>query len=338
MADRRIVEKTGKGIVCFISNYSWLDGMSFTGMRERYLEVFDHIWIDRLNGDKYKTGKLTPDKKPDPSIFSTEFNKEGIQVGAAIALLARTSPSKGSRSLRFRDLWGKEKRDLLLKDGLAVTAPNYSTVEPSPALALPFAPSNVDLAYLSWPLLTELLPVSFPGIKTSRDDVVVDIDREKLLARIQAYFNPRVSPQEMAQLAPRAMQDAARFSAKQTRQYLLKRGFKPECMVRFFYRPFDLRWFYWEPETKLLDEKRAEYFPHVFEGNIWLSAVQHNRKEFDPPIVSSNLCSLHVIERGANMFPAAAKARAFALACPRKRRTAAKCKYEGTGTPHAARR
>lgn len=35
MAERRIVERTGRGIVCFISNYSWLDGLSFTGMRER---------------------------------------------------------------------------------------------------------------------------------------------------------------------------------------------------------------------------------------------------------------------------------------------------------------
>jgi predicted helicase len=26
MAERKIVEKTGKGIICFISNYSWLDG------------------------------------------------------------------------------------------------------------------------------------------------------------------------------------------------------------------------------------------------------------------------------------------------------------------------
>ena len=39
MAERRIVEKTHRGIVCFISNYSWLDGLSFTGMRERYLEA-----------------------------------------------------------------------------------------------------------------------------------------------------------------------------------------------------------------------------------------------------------------------------------------------------------
>ena len=46
MAERRIAERTGQGVVCFISNYSWLDGLSFTGMRERYLEAFDAIRID----------------------------------------------------------------------------------------------------------------------------------------------------------------------------------------------------------------------------------------------------------------------------------------------------
>ena len=65
MAERRIAEKTGRGVVCFISNYSWLDGLSHTGMRERYLEAFDAIRIDCLNGDRYKTGKYAPDGSPD---------------------------------------------------------------------------------------------------------------------------------------------------------------------------------------------------------------------------------------------------------------------------------
>ncbi len=101
MAERRIVQMSGRGIVCLISNYSWLDGLSFTGMRERYLDAFDRVWIDCLNGDKYKTGKLTPEGEPDPSVFSTEFNPEGIQVGTAIALLVRSAgvpPAKGDKS------------------------------------------------------------------------------------------------------------------------------------------------------------------------------------------------------------------------------------------------
>ncbi|HUI18400.1 MAG TPA: DNA methyltransferase, partial [Alphaproteobacteria bacterium] len=106
MAERRIVEQSGRGIVSFISNYSWLDGLSFTGMRERYLEVFDKIWVDCLNGDKYRTGKLTPEGEPDPSVFSTEHNREGIQVGTAITLLVRRAEHGSAGEVRFRNLWG----------------------------------------------------------------------------------------------------------------------------------------------------------------------------------------------------------------------------------------
>ena len=151
MAERRIVERTGQGIVCFISNYSWLDGLSYTGMRERYLEAFDHVWIDCLNGDKYKTGKVTPDGQPDPSVFSTEFNREGIQVGTAVALMVRRSEAKGTDKVSFRNIWGKTKRaDLLASadnDGVSL----YNEIHPSLDLGLPFFEITVGTSYLAWP-------------------------------------------------------------------------------------------------------------------------------------------------------------------------------------------
>ena len=216
MAERRIVDKTGRSIVSFISNYSWLDGLSFTGMRERYLEVFDHIWIDCLNGDKYKTGKVTPEGNPDPSVFSTESNREGIQVGTAIALMVRTTDSKGTTSVSFRHLWGKEKRALLLQTAGQDGRSLYERLTPPLALGLPFAPAKVGAEYLSWPVLPDIFPASFPGVQTSRDDVVVDIDRERLVARMKACFDPEIGHEEMARIAPRAMETTARFQARQT--------------------------------------------------------------------------------------------------------------------------
>ena len=110
MAERRIAETTGQGVVCFISNYSWLDGLSFTGMRERYLEAFDAIRIDCLNGDKYKTGKVAPDGSADPSIFSTESDPVGIQVGTAITTLIRKTGHKPSGEVGFRNCGGRPSR------------------------------------------------------------------------------------------------------------------------------------------------------------------------------------------------------------------------------------
>ena len=105
MAERRIT-KTGQGVVCFISNYSWLDRLSFTGMRERYLEVFDAVRIDCLNGDSRDTGKIAPDGSPDPSIFSTEGDPVGIQVGTAITTLVRKVEHAPAEEIAFRNLWG----------------------------------------------------------------------------------------------------------------------------------------------------------------------------------------------------------------------------------------
>ena len=278
MAERRIAEKTGQGIVCFISNYSWLDGLSFTGMREHFLEAFDSIRIDCLNGDRYRTGKTTPDGRPDPSIFTTPGDPVGIQIGTAIATLVRKAEHAPAESVGFRHLWGLAKLTELTDSAEVEPAAIYDPIEPPLPLGLPFAEVAVNRNWSEWPSLPDLFPTSFPGVKTSRDSFVVDIDLDKLKARVQAYFDS----EEVQRTGP----DMAGF-------------------IRHAYRPFDTRWLYWEANGGLLDRPRPEYRPHIFNGNLWLSSAQHLRKGADEPQtwLTEHIGSLHLIERGANMFP-----------------------------------
>ena len=307
MAERRIAEKTGQGVVCFISNYSWLDGLSFTGMRERYLEAFDEIRIDCLNGDKYKTGKVAPDGSPDPSIFSTEGDPVGIQVGTAIATLVRKPDHEPAEAVAFRHLWGQAKPAELIATAEAAPDALYSEVTPMLPLGLPFAETAVSPDWFDWPALPDLFPVSFPGVKTSRDGFLVDTDLDRLRARVHEYFDSALRHEDIARRYPRVMKSTARFDARAVRDALVRRdGPNESGFIRFAYRPFDNRWLYWEKDTKLLDEKRADYRPHVFEGNKWLSSAQHLRKGAGEPQTwcTSEMGSLHLIERGALMFPA----------------------------------
>ena len=304
MAERRIAEKTGQGVVCFISNYSWLDGLSFTGMRERYLEAFDEIRIDCLNGDKYKTGKVAPDGSPDPSIFSTEGDPVGIQVGTAIATLVRKKDHEAAKSLGFRHLWGQAKPEELMATAEVEPDTLYSEVTPSLPLGLPFAETAVSPDWFDWPALPDLFPVSFPGVKTSRDGVLVDTDLYRLQARVAEYFNPALSHEEIARRYPRVMKSTARFDARAVRDGLRRRGGPDESgFIRFAYRPFDNRWLYWEKDTKLLDEKRADYRPHVFEGNRFLVAQKKPRREWSPPQIISPIGCLDLMDRGATCIP-----------------------------------
>jgi len=275
MAERRITEgPEGKGIVCFISNYSWLDGLSFTGMRERFMDTFDCLWVDSMNGDKYKTGKLTPEGLPDPSVFSTDKNREGIQVGTAVTLLARKLDHTPAKIVGLREFWGRDKRESLLQALNDVQARPYEEIEPQVAVGLPFALMPGQSANLAWPRLSDLLARAFPGLLTSRDDFVIAIDRDVLEARMRIYFDVALSDEEIAATMPSAIANASRFDGTKTRKTLLERGFLPDKIVRYAYRPFDNRWLYWEPETKLLHEKRSEYFPHVRRGNLWVEARQ----------------------------------------------------------------
>ncbi len=354
LAERQIVERSGKGVVCFISNYSWLDGLSFTGMRERYLAVFGKIWIDNLHGDRI-VSEYAPDGRTSETVFAMPGTLPGIKVGTAISLLvrkggeldilkykrppAKTRRSKPPQTLRetpfqplYRDVEDGESVDTALPEQMSDAGQihyrdmdqaraterrealidslsqanydeTYQPLQPDLRLGLPLKPQAVIAEYLTWPLLPELFPTSFPGIQPSRDDVVMDIDRDRLVRRMEQYFNPNISHEAMQRIAPQAMHPTQRFDPISVRDYLRQRGFLPQNIVRYCYRPFDLRWLYWEPETKLLDEKRAEYFPQVREGNLWLAAAQKNRRAFDPPIVTTRHCSRHVVERGANLFP-----------------------------------
>ena len=307
MAERRITEKTGQGVVCFISNYSWLDGLSFTGMREKFLEEFDAIRIDSLNGDKYRTGKVAPDGSPDPSIFSTPSDPVGIQVGTAITTLVRKEDHELAGTVGFRNLWGQKKREELSETVGAKSDSLYDTILPARLLGLPFAPIAASGDWHEWPSLSDLFPVSFPGVQTGRDSFLIDADIKRLRSRVTDYFNPDLSHDEITRRYPQLMKDSARYAARSARNVLLNRGAPYEAgFVRYTYRPFDDRWIYWEPETKLLREKSPHYPPHVFRENFWLCAVPRLRRDSAEPqsTVTSHLASLHLNEWGSSMFPA----------------------------------
>jgi hypothetical protein len=272
MAERQIVESTTRGIVCFVSNYSWLDGLSHPGMRERYLTAFDQIYIDSLNGDRFRTGKTTPDGLPDPSIFSTEFNREGIQVGTAVATLIRRGNHTSATTVQFRDLWGTGKRAQLQAEAATLPSIAYEALKPAPEIGLPFLPRKIGTSYLTWAKLPELFPTSFPGVKTSRDDVLVNVDKDRLSAVVQAHLAGRIDTL-----------------------------FAPEKMVRYCYRPMDARWLYWDRD--LLDRPRPDYFSHVQPGNVWLVSQQKPRREWSMPQAIRSIGCLDLMDRSASCIP-----------------------------------
>jgi hypothetical protein len=81
------IERTGAGILGFVTNHSYLDNPTFRGMRQSLMRSFDEIYLLDLHGSTRKR-EVAPDGSPDENVFD-------IQQGVAICLMVRLP--KGSR-------------------------------------------------------------------------------------------------------------------------------------------------------------------------------------------------------------------------------------------------
>src|SRR5262249_44183547 len=140
-------------------------------------------------------------------------------------------------------------------------------------------PAQVEADYTSWPLLPDLFPTFSPGVKTSRDLDLVDIDKEALEQRMKMYFDHSLSDETIRQIVPPLLSSSAEYDGTATRKTLLQIGMDSGYVVRYAYQPFDTRYLYWHPKTKLLDRKREDLFAAFRAENMFLTSRQKGERQ-----------------------------------------------------------
>jgi predicted helicase len=101
MASDKII-KNGEGILCFVTNNGFLDGIAFDGMRKHLRNDFDHIALIDLGGNVRKNPKLS----------GTTHNVFGIQVGVSVSIMLLHSDKKESivEYARMDEYWNKREK------------------------------------------------------------------------------------------------------------------------------------------------------------------------------------------------------------------------------------
>ncbi len=272
IAERRIVAN-GRGIVSFISNFSYLDRPSFVVMRKRFLEEFDQLWFDCMNGDSRETGKLTPEGQPDPSVFSTEHNREGIRVGTAVCLLVRKGGETARPTVRFRHFWGAAKRRELLGSLKAKRfSAAYSTAKPSHGIRYSFRSARVTAEYSVWPALPELCAVpASNGLMEKRAGALFDVDRPALEQRMRAYWDRTIVWAEYQAICSALTQPRGRFDPVAARARATStEPFLTERIVPYAVKPLDVRWCYYTGVRPVWNEPRPRLWAQCWPGNSFL--------------------------------------------------------------------
>jgi predicted helicase len=119
MASDRVLER-GEGIVCFVTNNGFLDGIAFDGMRKHLRKDFDRISIIDLGGNVRKNPKLS----------GTTHNVFGIQVGVNITMMEHHADRADGyvRYTRMDEFWTRHQKYRELERLVDASSCEYSDV------------------------------------------------------------------------------------------------------------------------------------------------------------------------------------------------------------------
>lgn len=309
IAERQIAERSGEGLICYISNFSYLHEPGFMSMRQHLRDSFDEIYIDNLNGDSRETGKQTPDGGPDPSVFSTRFNRAGIQAGTAIGTFIRTVSDdfSGPASVHLREFWGKEKHAELQKlVDSGQTFGDYSPVSIRSFNRGSFRPTTLADDYESWTSVRDLADFVELGLNENRGSSLIDPSRDEIVKRMDRYFDPKFTAKHLATTATGPMvKKFSGFDPVLTRKTLFAKGFDESKVGQIMSGPLDCQWAYLEPDAKLWNRSRPDLLRNHIDGDELL--LLRNRapraKDGVPVLPSTVVGNQHAMHKDAYHIP-----------------------------------
>ena len=249
------IEKNKEGVLAYISNNSFIDGVIHRQMRKHLMETFDKIYILDLHGNAKKK-ETAKDGSKDENVFD-------IQQGVSINIFIKTGmkqPNELAKVYHAELLGVRENKFEYLNNNEFDTV-EYKELEPVEPYYF-FVPKDFDVQaeYSKGVKIDELFMLNKAGIATGRDDLFIDIDRETLTHKIRDVF-------ECNDIL------TTKYKLKVNDSYKLcttikSAQYSEEHYKALLYRPFDTRNVYYD--TKLLQRARFDVMKQFYNANVGL--------------------------------------------------------------------
>ena len=242
------------GIVCFVSNNSFLDKQAFDGMQQHLLEEFSEIYHVDLHGNVQKNPKLS----------GTTHNVFGIKVGVGITVAVRKGTNRKHRLYYFRvpETWRKEEKLSWLHKQSKISNVDWRRL-PSGAwlksgdrdfeTLISMGSKEGRAAELDPETIFKAYSL---GVSTNRDDVAYAFDRSVVEEQVEDFcerYNAEVDRYKRSRNRPtgEALDTFLNYSKvkwsrdlKKDLERLRSAEFDPALIRNAYYRPFSKRFLY----------------------------------------------------------------------------------------------
>ena len=308
-----------KGIVCYVTNGSFIDANNMDGLRKVLLAEFNRVYVFNLRGNARTSGEQR--QKEKGNVFGA-----GTRTPVAITLLVKDTAKPGVGSIHYYDIGDYLNRDEKLQAvsdfgsvqniPWRVLAPNehgdwINARDPAFAkfMALANKPEENLGMFIEWS----------NGLLAARDAWVYSFSRPALAATMQnmtATYNVEVARYQkfVANIAKDDWPDPEKVVDKDPKKIswsssLLpnvargrKATFDAQRIIPALYRPYQKQWLYFDP---LMNHRVAQWpilFPSSGEKNLVISVTGIGANKPFSPLITDTLPDYETISKGQN-FP-----------------------------------
>ncbi|MBC8273972.1 MAG: hypothetical protein H8E40_03255 [Chloroflexi bacterium] len=256
------IERSGFGIIGMITNHTYLSGLVHRGMREELVKSFSTIYILDLHGSSL-IGEKTPNGSKDENVFD-------IMQGVAIVLFVRESDNHGLSKVYHADVWGtrEEKYKLLLESDVVSSV--WRELHPATPYFF-FVPKefSLEMEYSQYFHLPQVFLTFSTGVGTGKDDAFVQFDQKQVLQVASDLSDPSISEDAIGEKY--GIHDTSGWNFTLRRGSLIKAGFQPTDIIKYHYRPFDMRFVFYNP---IIRRNQRHSMKHLLKENMALLTCQ----------------------------------------------------------------
>ena len=232
------VERNGEGVVAYISNNSFIDGLIHRQMRNELMRVFDTIYILDLHGNTRKK-ETAPDGSKDENVFDI---MQGVSINIFVKKFAK---NKKPADIYHYDLYGTRENKYAYLKSHNLTNVEWQQLAPQ-APSFFFIPKDFTLQkeYDKGFKIDEILKIGSTGIETRRDSITIQHSESEIL-KVQEDFIG-LSDFEIKSKYNDA-KDTRDWKILMAKDDLLHNSPK---VTQIAYRPFDIRYTLYTGKTR----------------------------------------------------------------------------------------
>lgn len=179
------IEKNKEGVLAYISNNSFLDGVIHRRMRQHLMETFDKIYILDLHGNAKKK-ETARDGSKDENVFD-------IQQGVSINIFVKTGNKqpKELAKVYHAELLGVRENKFDYLNNHEIDTVEYTELQPVEPYYF-FVPKdfNAQSDYDKGFKIDELFTINTSGVKTHHDNELVSMQPFDTNTNREYYYRP----------------------------------------------------------------------------------------------------------------------------------------------------